>query len=66
MYAPLPRGQHTLRHEFNSEFFGGAYTSTYHISVVPEPATLTLAGLAGVVGWAASARGRFRRRKTTV
>jgi hypothetical protein len=40
MYTSLPRGEHTLRHEFNSEFFGGAYTATYHISVVPEPATL--------------------------
>jgi hypothetical protein len=62
MYSALPRGQHTLRHEYDSEFFGGAYSSTYHISVVPEPATLMLSGLVSVVGWAASVRGRFRRR----
>jgi hypothetical protein len=65
-YASLPRGEHTLLHEFNSEFFGGAYSNTYHISVVPEPATLMLGGMVSVVGWAASVRGRFRRRQTTV
>jgi hypothetical protein len=66
MYANLPRGEHTLRHEFNSEFFGGAYSNTYHISVVPEPATLMLVGIICVIGLGCTVRGRFRRVRTTV
>jgi hypothetical protein len=66
MYAALPRGEHTLRHEYNSEFLGGAFSYTYHISVVPEPATLVLVGILSLLGWAASARGRFRHGQTTV
>jgi hypothetical protein len=63
MYASLPRGEHTLRTEFNSEFFGGAFSNTYHISVVPEPATVVLAGC-GSLGLSAIAR-RRRRHDTT-
>jgi hypothetical protein len=52
MYANLPRGEHTLRHEFDSEFFGGAFSSTYHISVVPEPTALVPVSLGalGLIG----------------
>jgi hypothetical protein len=64
MYAALPRGEHTLRHEFTSEFFGGAFSNTYQISVVPEPATFVLGGLVSVVAWTARVRGRVRRRRT--
>jgi hypothetical protein len=56
MYANLPRGEHTLRHEFNSEFFGGAFSSTYHISVVPEPPIALVA--CSTIGLAALGRRR--------
>jgi hypothetical protein len=61
MFANLSRGEHTLRNEFNSEFFGGAYSSTYTITVVPEPATGVLVGLVSVVGLGCSVRGRSLR-----
>jgi hypothetical protein len=35
-----------------------------NIAVVPEPATGVLAGIAGVIVWGVTARGRFRRRLT--
>jgi hypothetical protein len=61
MYAALPRGEHTLRHEYNSEFLGGAFSYTYHISVVPEPGTLMPGGLVSWVGLGCNVRGWFRR-----
>jgi hypothetical protein len=61
MFANLSRGEHTLRNEYNSEFFGGAYSSTYQISVVPEPATGALVAIAGVVGLFCTVRARSRR-----
>jgi hypothetical protein len=68
MFTNLSLGEHTLRNELNSEFFGGAYSATYHISVVPEPATgvLVLVGIVSVVGLGCTVRGWFRRGRTTV
>ena len=62
MYANLARGEHTLREEYNSEFFGGAYSSTYYISVVPEPSALVPAciGALGFFGY-----GRQRRNQNS-
>jgi hypothetical protein len=33
----VPLGQHTITNVFESEFFGGPFTQTYNITVVPEP-----------------------------
>jgi hypothetical protein len=60
MYTNLPRGEHTLRTEFTSEFFGGTYSNTYHISVVPESSTLIPVGIGAL-----SFLGCARRRRTT-
>jgi hypothetical protein len=57
MFTNLSVGEHTLRNEYNSEFFGGAYSSTYHISVVPEPHSLVLLGSC-MVGWSVCVRRR--------
>jgi hypothetical protein len=57
MFANLSVGEHTLRNEYNSEFFGGAYSNTYHISVVPEPNSLVLLG-SFMVGWSVFVRRR--------
>jgi hypothetical protein len=65
MFANLSPGEHTLRFDFNSEFFGGAYSSTWNITVVPEPATDALVGIASVIGLGYTARGRFRRGRDT-
>jgi hypothetical protein len=43
IYDMLPIGQHTIRNEYNSpNFFGGPFSFTYNINVVPEPCTLVL------------------------
>jgi hypothetical protein len=60
MIANLPRGEHTLRNEFTSEFFGGAFTNTYHISVVPEPTSFAILATAVIAGLGA---GRTIRRR---
>jgi hypothetical protein len=52
----LSRGEHTLRMEYNSEFFGGAFSNTYHVSVVPEPSSICSL-IAGLIGF-----GMVRRR----
>jgi hypothetical protein len=57
MFANLSVGEHTLRNEYNSEFFGGAYSNTYHISVVPEPNSLVLLG-SFMLGWSVFIRRR--------
>jgi hypothetical protein len=45
MYANLPLGEHTIRNVYNSpNFFGGPFSFTYNITVVPEPSTLVLLG----------------------
>jgi hypothetical protein len=45
MYADLPLGEHTIRNVYNSpNFFGGPYSFTYNITVIPEPSTLVLLG----------------------
>jgi hypothetical protein len=66
MFANLSPGEHTLRNEYNSEFFGGAYSSTYNITVLPEPATGVLVGIASVLGLGWAVRGRFRRGRSAV
>ena len=66
MFANLTPGVHTIRNEFNSEFFGGAYSNTYTITVVPEPATGVLAAIAGVVGFRWTVRRRFRPARRSV
>jgi hypothetical protein len=67
IYSNPPLGEHTIRNEHvPPDFLGPPASFTYNISVVPEPATLMLSGMVSVVGWAASARVRFRRRQTTV
>jgi hypothetical protein len=48
MFNNLSVGEHTLRNEYNSEFFGGAFSNTYHINVVPEPTGLALLGVSFV------------------
>jgi hypothetical protein len=45
MFTPLSLGEHTIRYEFDSSFFGVVASTTLHITVVPEPATLALAGV---------------------
>jgi hypothetical protein len=43
IFDGLPLGEHTLRNEFDSSFFGQA-SFTYNITVVPEPSTIVLLG----------------------
>jgi hypothetical protein len=46
MYANLPLGEHTIRNVYTSpNFFGGPFSFTYNITVVPEPANLILVGI---------------------
>ncbi len=40
----MPFGEHTIMNVYSSNFFGGPFTSTYNITVVPEPSTLVLLG----------------------
>lgn len=50
IFDPLSPGQHTIVNVYNSpSFFGGPFTATYNITVVPEPGTVVGAG-AGAVG----------------
>jgi hypothetical protein len=37
IFDPLPLGHHTIQNVYTSNFFGGPFTSTYNITVVPEP-----------------------------
>jgi hypothetical protein len=46
----LPAGEHTIQNVYESDFFGGPYSATYNVTVVPEPSTLALVGLAAVLG----------------
>jgi hypothetical protein len=40
----LPIGEHTIMNVYSSNFFGGPFSATYNITVVPEPSTLVLLG----------------------
>jgi hypothetical protein len=45
MYANLPLGEHTIRNVYNSPgFFGGPFSFTYNITVIPEPSSLCCLG----------------------
>ena len=44
IFDGLPLGQHTIVNVYNSPFFGGTFTSTYNITVVPEPTIFVLLG----------------------
>jgi hypothetical protein len=41
----LPLGQHTIMNVYESTFFGGPFSATYNITVVPEPASFILIGI---------------------
>jgi hypothetical protein len=60
IFDGLPLGQHTIKNEFNSTFFG-ADSFTYTVTVVPEPATGVLVGIAGVICLGCIVRGFYRR-----
>jgi hypothetical protein len=53
----LPLGEHTITNVLQSDFFGGPFTTTYNITVVPEPMSLI------PVGIGALSLTRYRRRR---
>jgi hypothetical protein len=57
MFAPLSPGQHTIRYDFNSSLFGGDFSTTLHITVVPEPSTIAMVAC-GAIGLLGTARRR--------
>ena len=38
----VPLGEHTIMNVYSSTFFGGPFSATYNITVVPEPAGLSI------------------------
>jgi hypothetical protein len=52
----LPVGEHTITNVLESEFFGGPFTSTYNITVVPEPASLISLTIGAVAMWCCGRR----------
>jgi hypothetical protein len=50
IFDMLPLGQHTIMNVYNSPFFGGTFSATYNITVVPEPDTFFLVGVV-ILGW---------------
>ena len=38
----VPLGEHTIMNVYESTFFGGPFSATYNITVVPEPAGLSI------------------------
>lgn len=42
IFNPLPLGQHTIQNVYTSNFFGGTFSATYNITVIPEPSTFAL------------------------
>lgn len=44
----LPVGEHTIMNVYSSNFFGGPFSATYNITVVPEPSSLLLLGIVGI------------------
>jgi hypothetical protein len=61
IYDMLPLGQHTIRNEYNSPgFFGGPFSFTYNITVVPEPTSMLLAGAGGIALAITTRRRRVR------
>jgi hypothetical protein len=64
MYDNLPFGEHTIQNVYTSpNFFGGPYSFTYNITVVPEPACLLSVGV-GTLGLFGC--GRRRRSKDII
>jgi hypothetical protein len=63
IYDGLTLGEHTIRDEFNSNFFG-VRSFTYNITVVPEPATLTLLGTV-TLAWIVCVRRRASPRRSS-
>jgi hypothetical protein len=61
MFAPLSPGQHTIRYEFDSSFFGVAASTTLHIAVVPEPTSFAILATAVIAGLGAYRGSRKRR-----
>jgi hypothetical protein len=60
IFSNLPLGQHTIRNEHDPpDFLGPPASFTYNITVVPEPASLTLLGSV-MAGWITCTRRRVR------
>jgi hypothetical protein len=58
IFDPLPLGQHTIQNVYTSNFFGGTFSTTYNITVIPEPSTLCGLGISALC--LLVARGRVR------
>jgi hypothetical protein len=52
IFDALPPGEHTIVSAYDAPFFGGSFSSTYNITVVPEPASCVVLGVValGLVG----------------
>jgi hypothetical protein len=61
MFAPLSPGQHTLRFEFNTILGDDPFSTTLHITIVPEPSSIMVLGAAVVAGLGTYRSSRRRR-----
>lgn len=62
IFDGLTPGEHTIVNVQNTPFFGGLFTATYNVTVVPEPSGLSVLGLGGVALVAARRLTRAPRR----